>query len=194
MNLPQRIFFTGVPGSRWSSIAQLMEQLPIFNTSDRSPEREYSHNEFSGHKGAYFGRGMEFEALLSSAHLDLPFASHDRTRLIKSHEWAEQLHSVERLFPDDWIMLVYRPDLASYAWWHEAGGFKITYPEYSHYSSSEELLAAIVRQNKAILAFAAERNAIWHHFSPTWIFETFGYGGVKIQKPYTDVLVTIIKS
>ena len=61
MTLPQRIFFTGVPGSRWSGIAQVLESLTGFNTSDRTPERDYTHHEFTGHKGAYFGRGMEFD-------------------------------------------------------------------------------------------------------------------------------------
>ena len=55
MNLLNRIFFTGVPGSRWSGIAQQLETIPGFNTSDRTAEREYAHGQFSGHKGAYFG-------------------------------------------------------------------------------------------------------------------------------------------
>jgi hypothetical protein len=55
MNLPNHIFFTGVPGSRWSGIAQTIESIPGFNTSDRNPGREYQHNTYSGHKGAYFG-------------------------------------------------------------------------------------------------------------------------------------------
>ena len=43
-----RIFLTGVPGSRWSGIAQEIE-TEDFNTSDRTPERTYSHNKYSGH-------------------------------------------------------------------------------------------------------------------------------------------------
>jgi hypothetical protein len=61
MNLPNHIFFTGAPGSRWSGIAQTIETLPGFNVSDRNPRREYAHNTYSGHKGAYFGHGMECE-------------------------------------------------------------------------------------------------------------------------------------
>ena len=67
--LPNRLFFTGVPGSRWSGIAQTLEQLNGFNTSDRTPEREFSHNGFSGHKGAYFGQGMELEAHLEENYI-----------------------------------------------------------------------------------------------------------------------------
>jgi hypothetical protein len=60
--LPNRIFLTGVPGSRWSGIAQTLESLNGFNTGDRTPAREFSHSGFTGHKGAYFGKGMEYEA------------------------------------------------------------------------------------------------------------------------------------
>jgi hypothetical protein len=35
MILPNKIFLTGVPGSRWSGIAQLIEDnVPGFNTAD----------------------------------------------------------------------------------------------------------------------------------------------------------------
>ena len=61
MIIPEHIFFTGVPGSRWSGIAQTIETIPGFNTSDRTPERAYDHHAYSGHKGAYFGWGMEFD-------------------------------------------------------------------------------------------------------------------------------------
>ena len=54
MNLPKRIFFTGVPGSKWSGIAQTIEALDGFNTTDRWNHREYKHSGFSGHVGAYF--------------------------------------------------------------------------------------------------------------------------------------------
>ena len=50
--IPEHIFFTGVPGSRWSGIAQTIETIPGFNTSDRTPERTYDHHQFTGHKGA----------------------------------------------------------------------------------------------------------------------------------------------
>lgn len=62
--LPERIFFTGVPGSKWSSIAQTLESIPGFNTSDRTPARTYEHHAYSGHKGAYFGWGMELEPII----------------------------------------------------------------------------------------------------------------------------------
>jgi len=52
MKLPNRIFFTGVPGSRWSGIAQTLEMMSGMNTSDRTPEREYVQHCYTGQKGA----------------------------------------------------------------------------------------------------------------------------------------------
>ena len=132
MTLPKKIYFTGVPGSKWSGIAQILELLPGFNFTDRTPERDYSHHAYSGHKGAYFGEGMEFPASTwghEQAYTD-PDAG---TMILKSHDWAYMLDNIKDYLQDNWIMLVYRPDLISYAWWHEAGGFRISYPNYSWY-------------------------------------------------------------
>jgi hypothetical protein len=104
--LPNRIFFTGVPGSRWSGIAQTLEQLDGFNTSDRTPARSYNHNQYSGHKGAYFGTGMELEAYLDERYIDYAWAEQGGTRIVKSHDWAYKLDLVRQQFPNDWIMLV----------------------------------------------------------------------------------------
>ena len=38
MKLPDRLFFTGVPGSRWSGISQNLELLDGINTSDQNFE------------------------------------------------------------------------------------------------------------------------------------------------------------
>jgi hypothetical protein len=190
--LPNRIFFTGVPGSRWSGIAQQLESLPGFNTSDRTLERDYSHHNFSGHKGAYFGSGMEFEPILSEGYVDRAHLDKQGTRIIKSHDWAYVLDDIEKKFPNDWIMLVYRQDLASYTWWHEAGGFQIKYPNYSAYKDSTNMLAEISKQNSAILDYSYRKNAKWSHFTSDWIKETFGYN-LSIERVFTDILVTIVK-
>jgi hypothetical protein len=128
--LPNRIFFTGVPGSRWSGIAQVLESLDGFNTTDRTPNRDYTHHQFTGHRGAYFGPGMELESYLDPTYIDAAWATTGGCRVVKSHDYAYKLQTIGEVFPDDWIMLVYRPDLTSYAWWHEAGGFQIKYPCY----------------------------------------------------------------
>jgi hypothetical protein len=190
--LPNRIFFTGVPGSRWSGIAQVLESLNGFNISDRTPERDYTHHEFTGHKGAYFGRGMEFDHGLEQRNIDAAHLTHKGTRLIKSHDWAYVLDQIKHEYPDDWIMLVYRPDLISYAWWHEAGGFKIKYPCYDAYRDSTNMLSEITKQNKAILEYAHSCNTTWHYFTEQWITDTFGQT-IKLDKVFSDILVTVIK-
>ena len=41
MTLPRNLFFTGVPGSKWSGIAQVLESMPNVNTSDHTKQRAY---------------------------------------------------------------------------------------------------------------------------------------------------------
>ena len=99
--LPNKIWFTGVPGSRWSAIAQTIEEIPDMNTGDRTPEREYNHHKYSGHKGAYFGKGMEFPALVIDNHVEQAFATQEGCKLIKSHEWADHLEGIQMLCPNE---------------------------------------------------------------------------------------------
>lgn len=190
--LPKRIFFTGVPGSRWSGIAQTIESLEGFNTSDRTAEREFSHSGFTGHKGAYFGKGMEFEPMLNAQYIDSAWTLPGGTRIVKSHDWAYGLEDIEQQFSDDWIMLVYRPDMQSYAWWHEAGGFNIKYPCYDAYIDSTHMLAKITEQNQAILEYAQRRDATWHYFTPKWIENNFKQT-IEVKRTWSDILVTLLK-
>ncbi len=193
MTLPKRIFFTGVPGSRWSGIAQTLESMPEFNTTDRTREREYLHKGFSGHKGAYFGRKMEFEAKLDSDYLDSAWAQNSKgVKLVKSHDWAYSLDNIKQTFPDDWIMLVYRDNTASFDWWQEAGGWNIKYPSYSAYQNDVIMTREIVWQNSAIKQFAREQNLQWDTFNSSWIKEHFSKD-VKVERTWPDIFVTILK-
>ncbi len=189
--LPKRIFFTGVPGSRWSGIAQRLETLEGFNTSDRTPEREFSHSSFSGHKGAYFGQG-ELSDSLELSNIDSAHENSIGTRIIKSHTWAYSLDEIKQRYPDDWIMLVYRPDQASYDCWHDAGGFDIKYPDYSKYVDSQTMLKEIMKQNRAILEFACSHNATWNYFTEEWIKQHFNQT-TRMEQISSDILITIIK-
>jgi len=193
MALPKRIFFTGVPGSRWSGVAQIIETIPGFNTSDRTPDREYKHGEYSGHKGAYFGRGMEFDPFLNPSYIDNVWTELGGTRLIKSHDWAYKLQLIKEFFPEDWIMMIYRPNYVSYQWWHQAGGFSIQYPNYRFYNNGEALMMAIQEQNLAILKFADDHNLRWSYFTSEWINSIFGYTVSANFDKYSDVSVTIFK-
>jgi hypothetical protein len=193
--LPNRIFFTGVPGSRWSGIAQTLETIPGFNTSDRTPERTYDHHSYSGHKGAYFGWKMEFDPLINwvgPEHIDQAWIEPGGCRLVKSHQWPDKFDEIERHYPDDWIMLVYRPDMTSFAWWHEAGGFQIKYPSYQWYQDEADMLHEISRNNKLMLEYACKKNASWEYFTTDWVKENFG-ADIEIPTVHSDILVTIIK-
>ena len=183
----------GVPGSRWSGMAQNVEDnIPGFNVTDRTSDRAYRHHSFSGHLGAYFGTGWEHDTSLDAENLDRPFTDTDGTRILKSHEWAYCLDEIHDRYPDSWIWLVHRPDLAAYSWWHEAGGFQIQYPNYSWYKDSAEMLREITKQNKRILEYACKNNATWSYFTPEWVEKEFGHR-VEIAKTFPDVLVTVIK-
>jgi hypothetical protein len=191
MKLPRRIFFTGVPGSRWSGIAQTLETMSGMNTSDRTPEREYDHHSYTGHKGAYFGPGMEFEPILDEDYIDQAWLQPGGCKLIKSHEWSYYLGEIREKFPDDWIMMIYRPDMVSYAWWHEAGGFQIQYPNYSAYKNSSNMLSEIMKQNSCILEFGRLNKCKWEYFTSEWISENFGQD-IVVDKTFSDILVTLI--
>jgi hypothetical protein len=192
MKLPNRIFFTGVPGSRWSGIAQTLETMSGMNISDRTPEREYVHHSYTGHKGAYFGSGMEFEPILDPDYIDQAWIEPQGCKLVKSHEWSYYLGEIREKFFDDWIMLIYRPDMSSYAWWHEAGGFQIQYPNYTSYKNSSIMMSEIMKQNSEILKFGMINNCKWEYFTSTWIDNNFGQN-IEVKTVSDDILVTLIK-
>lgn len=183
--LPEYIFFTGVPGSRWSGIAQEMKRLPGFNTSDRADHRVYKHGEFSGHMDAYFGTGMEFpanpaEGGLDKHNLDAPFTDKTGTKLLMSHEWPYYFNEIEHHYPNAWIHLIYRPDWASFLWWKKAGGFDIYYPKYEWYETDYLMTKRIEEQNNLILDFGRKHQLQWtQHHTHSDIF-------ITTHKPYAD--------
>ena len=184
----------GVPGSRWSGIAQNIEDnVPGFNISDRRPDRVYSHHNFSGHLGVYFGTGWEHDISLDDVNLDRGFEHTQGCRILKSHEWAYHLDDIRERYPSDWIMLVYRPDMSCYSWWHESGGFTIAYPLYKpYYRDSVNMMSEIMRQNQAIMQFAQHHDLEWRHISGQWIHEHLGVY-VEPQRRDPDTLVTLLK-
>ena len=163
--LPDKIFFCGVPGSRWSGIAQEIKSNPGYNTSDRTKHRKYIHGKFSGHIDAYFGTGMEFEPILDEDNFLAPFTEKSGCKLLMSHEWAYMLEEIQDKYPSDWIQLIYRSDRESFLWWKQAGGFAIKYPNYDWYENDVEMRRKIADQNNHILSFAQKNKLSWkqHH-------------------------------
>tara|TARA_Y100001937_G_C6891746_1_gene229352 strand:+ start:27 stop:545 length:519 start_codon:yes stop_codon:yes gene_type:complete len=155
-----RIFLTGVPGSRWSGIAQEIESEGGYDISDRTPERTYTHK--GNHVGAYFGTGMEFPAILDTKNLDLPYRG-TGTKLHKSHEWSLMLDDITDLYHRSGIILIYRPNEVSLEWWLQAGGFNITYPKYDYYIDEKTMAKHIAIQNDSILKFAHKHKLKWTH-------------------------------
>ena len=190
MTLPNKIFFTGAPGSCWSATAQLIEEVPGFNISDRSPQREYD----KGHRGSYFGTGMEFEPDYMNP--DQAFTDTSGCKLIKSHEWAYQLKDIQVNRPNDWILLMYRPSYRCHNWWMKSGGFNITYPDYSWYKDGQIMLEKIREQNALMLDFAYDNNLQWSQFNMKWLREIFGQEisdiALDADSP-KDILVTVYK-
>jgi len=166
--------------------------MPGMNTSDHTHERQYEHHSYSGHKGAYFGSGMEFEPILDSKYIDQAWIHNKGCKIVKSHEWSYYLDEIREKFPEDWIIMIYRPDISSYAWWHEAGGFQIKYPNYSSYKNSGLMLNEIIQQNSAILKFGMLNNCKWEYFTSKWIYENFEQN-IRVENTFPDILVTIIK-
>ena len=171
--LPQYIFYTGVPGSRWSGIAQEIKSSGQYNCTDRAEHRIYKHGDFSGHCDAYYGTGMEFpanpaEGGLDKHNLNAPYTQWDLSsgsKLLMSHEWPYYFNEIQERYPLAWIQLVYRPDWESFLWWKKAGGFDITYPNYDWYETDYLMTKRIEEQNKLILDFGQKHSVQWiqHH-------------------------------
>ena len=172
MQLPERVWCTGAPGSRWAGVAaKLEDKCPVnFNTTDRlapGRERDMCNANFTPaspkgfHKGAYFGQGMEFEAIVDGDYVDQAFVDKDHKgcKIIKSHEWAYKLPEIREKYPNDWIWMIYRPDDACFAWWYQLGGFNITYPDYTHYQNQSRIMSCIKEQNYNMLNFSYNFNA-----------------------------------
>jgi hypothetical protein len=135
---------------------------------------------------------MEFEPILDENYINQAWKKSGRCKIIKSHEWSYYLYDIRKKFPEDWIVMVYRPDIPSYSWWHEVGGFEIKYPNYNYYQNSMTMLLEIVKQNSCILEFGMNMKCKWEYFTSEWILENFGQK-VLVDKTYPDILVTTIK-
>ncbi len=141
------ILFTGAPGSKWSSVATSIYRSPDIDQSDSTSERAY-HNGAVNHIGSYFDPGMEFRNTRDN--WDLPFTGKGK-RIIKSHTFAHDLDELATLgFP---IVMVYRNDIECLNWWKDAGGFAITYPNYSYFKDHETMWQHIQAENKDIMQF-----------------------------------------
>ena len=170
--LPEYIFYTGAPGSIWSGIAQDIKAAGDYDCTDRADHRVYTHGDpdnvgphgFSGHCDAYYGTGMEFACNLDKSNLDAPFSGQG-TKLLMSHEWPYYFDDIIEKYPDAWIQLVYRNNIASFDWWKYAGGWDITYPNYNWYEDDAGMRREIKQQNYLIVSFVNDHKLQWSQHS-----------------------------
>jgi hypothetical protein len=201
-------FLVGAPGSRWSGVGQLITENYDYNTEDETPWRLYKHGDFTGHKGAYFGPGMElgsdFHRLEKHYKNDVDgFLKHcDKawdgqgvgTKMIKCHQFSYNLWWLYRNIPNANILLVRRGDQACFDWWKQAGGWDITYPNYQWYINDEHMQHYIEIENKMANMFV-QRHTGWENFTERWLTYTIGEHNIKLDmEKYDDVEVALIKS
>lgn len=157
------IFFTGAPGSKWSAVSQKYRKDELVDNSDQTASTTYKHHKYSGHVGNYFGPGLPLGNWLNKElgtredwiHT-IRHTSQDASKPVKvilSHHFAYYLDELVQIFPKSKIVLCHRPDKDCFDWWHEAGGWDITYPSYRWYWNDAKMKEEIAIQNKYILEF-----------------------------------------
>lgn len=164
--LPKRIFYTGVPGSGWSRMGYIVEDVLGLNISDRDSEREFGY-----HRGMYYG-----ESMLIPADLDRVDEGRENTEgsyLVKSHEWVDMFEEIEYRYPDDAFLVIYSDNKASEKNWYMVGGFKIEYPNYDSYIDSETMYKRICQDNESINFYVKQRGVEFSSFTHKWFKETF---------------------
>ena len=160
----QLIFFTGAPGSRWSGVSQMFrDHWPdVDNTDTADPRKVYRHHQFSGHRGNYYGPNDLHGNWLDKSfgtreqwleEIDRSYTGDEPIKLILSHNFAYYLDDLAAAFPESKIVMCYRPGQACYEWWHEAGGWDITYPDYTWYGDNITMRQEIFKQNRMMLEF-----------------------------------------
>lgn len=157
------VFVAGAPGSKWSAVAHALSYADDMNLSDRSKGREYAGA--AKHVGAYFGPGLEFgdrfhqldtwskSDLLSEFTKPYEYPSQGRL-LLKAHLFSRHLPFLAEMFPSARFVLAHREDDACLKWWLAAGGFQISYPDYSWYQDEDRMRTEIATDNEGIKAFA----------------------------------------
>jgi len=159
------IFVTGAPGSKWSAISHAVMYAEGVNTSDLRMARAQKDTPL--HFGNYFGPGMEHgdrfanlpslsrEELL--AEFALPYQNTDGILLLKSHLFSRHLPLLKEYFPLARFLLVHRTNKQCLTWWKAAGGFRISFPDYTWYEDSENMAEQIALDNRGIEEFARQQ-------------------------------------
>ena len=163
------VFIAGAAGSKWSAVAHALMYADGVNISDLELHRAHEAEGRALHFGNYFGPGMEFgqgfvdlsafsrEALLEE--FAAPYREAGGIKLLKSHFFSRQLPYLAETFPKARFVLVHRADQACLDWWQQAGGFSISFPDYSWYGNMDGMAEQVAIDNRGIVAFAAAHDA-----------------------------------
>jgi hypothetical protein len=212
-----RIWFCGIPGSKWSGLDIHLRQLVPADRTDETPDRVFYHraqtpgDTNNGHRGSYWGPGMgcgehwaDFNHMSPQRILDdIDGVFHGTGyRIIKSHFFARHfnLDYIWNNFPGDYIVLVYREPQKSFAWWSEvmdfsAGHYPDYRPGYTDYNTMRPLLW---QETSKITEFAIRHNMQFNQYTTTDVFSkipgykyTVGPLAQSITPTQTDVYVAV---
>ena len=197
------VWYTGAPGSKWSGTANILQSIAElnFNLTDRSPEREYRHSgptELARgitHTGVYFGPGHGFGedwdnfTNLDPEHIEAQVVkewtdSSNGRLLVKSHFLSHHLDSVAERWPNNPIMMVFRPNDRCAEGWFGAGGWDIAYPDYRpYYKNDQRMLEVIAEHNQYMLEFCNKHNLTLHAMDEEFLYNTFNWTVEQIPDP-----------
>jgi len=161
------ILCMGVPGSRWSGSIRAIQTCKDINTSDDHPDRIYDKSDIDPtarpagwHRGCYWGPyheyGHNFDILPNKQdaikQFRAPFKSwDDGIKIIKSHWFSYHIPKLREWFPEAKLVAFYVPEDEAFEWWHEVGGWDITYPHYDWYENDQRMREQIEIENTNIL-------------------------------------------
>lgn len=189
------VWFTGAPGSKWSGTANILQSIDKLNLNitDRSKEREYTHTGPTDlarsitHTGVYFGPGHEVGehwdrfSLLDPLSVEREVVKEwtDSTKgrpLVKSHFLSHHLDHLAKEWPDNPIIMVFRPDEKCEQGWFGAGGWNISYPDYRPYYKDDDTMKSMIKEhNSKMIDFCNRHNVPIEKFSRKWLKDKFDW-------------------
>jgi len=155
------IIATGTPGSRWSGAIRCIQSQVDINTSDEVNTDSYTNGAKGWHRGAYWGPGhdygLDFDRLDQLTRDDViaqfqePFDDWDSgVKIVKSHWFSYHIPQLREWFPEAKFLAFWMPDDFCFDWWHQVGGWNITYPHYTWYENDQRMRKQIAIENNFI--------------------------------------------
>ena len=193
----KRVWMTGIPGSRWSGVYNRLVTLTnYFDRTDETPENIHFHKnakatiarhpdteKFLGHKGTYWSQttGTEHwkditklsrEEIVSDLNTvytgtEIPII---RNHCLLRHNSIEFL---AKTFPDDILMMVWRPTTTALAWWKDIMEWKDVYPDYSKIYTFDNFNQAVEDESRYMTDIAIMNNIMFERHDIYWYEKYF---------------------